>query len=63
MQGVEEYIKKSKDRLITATSDGIGNIRPNRQTIKTRKQKREEKQLYGYFKRQNSKIAHEKTWI
>ena len=28
----------------------------------TRKQKWEEKQLYGYFKRQTSEISHEKTW-
>ena len=28
----------------------------------TRKQKWEEKQLYGYFKWQTSEISHEKTW-
>ena len=25
-------------------------------------QKREEKQLYGYFKQQTSEISHKKTW-
>ncbi len=29
----------------------------------TRKQKWEEKQLYGRFKRQKSDISHEKTWM
>ena len=48
MQGQEEYIKKSKERLITATRNNINNIRIN-STI-TRKQKWEEKQLYGFFK-------------
>ena len=37
------------------------NIRINKAT-KTRKQKWKEKQLYGYFKQQNDKISHEKTW-
>ena len=28
----------------------------------SRKQKWEEKKLYGHFKRQTSEISHEKTW-
>ena len=28
----------------------------------TRKQNWEEKQLYGYFKRQTNELSHEKTW-
>ena len=28
----------------------------------TRKQKEEEKQLYGYFKQEIDEIPHEKTW-
>ncbi len=30
--------------------------------IKIKKQKWEEKQLYGYFKRQTSEISHGETW-
>ena len=56
---LEEYIKKkSKERLITTTRN---NTRINRTAI-TRKQKWEEKQMYGYFKRQTSKISHENAW-
>ena len=33
----------------------------NRITL-TRKQKLEENQLYGYFKRKTIEIPHEKTW-
>ena len=29
----------------------------------TKKQKKEEKQLYGYFKQQTSEISYIKTWI
>ena len=39
IQGFEEdYIKKSKERQITAASNSIGNIRTDRKTRKTRKQ-------------------------
>ena len=55
-------IKMSKERLITATRNNTENKKINRKTI-TRKQKWEEKQLYGYFKRQTKEISHEKTWI
>ena len=50
MQGLEDNIRKSKERLITAANSSIGNISTNRKTIKTRKEKWEEKQLHGYFK-------------
>ena len=59
--GLEDNIKKSKERLITATIKNTDNIKINRTTI-TRKQKWEEKQLYGYFKRQTNENSHEKTW-
>ena len=49
--GFEDWIKKNR----------TGNIKINRSTI-TKKQKWEEKQLYGYFKRQNNEILHIKTW-
>ena len=60
-QGLEGNVKKSKDRLIIAVNYNMSNINIDRKTIKTKKQKREEKQLYGYFKRQTNKISHEKT--
>ena len=34
-----------------------------KQQQKLEKKKWEEKQLYGYFKRQTGEIAHEKTWV
>ena len=52
---------KSKERVITATKNHSDNTRTSR-TIITRKQKWEEKQLYGYFMRQTCKISPEKTW-
>ena len=54
--------KKSKERLITAARNSNSNIWTSKNTTKTRKQKWEEKQLYGYFKRQTAEIAHMKTW-
>ena len=63
IQGVEDTIKKYKEKLITVASYNIGNIRTNRKnTKKTRKQKWKEKQLYGYFKRQTDEIVYEKNW-
>ena len=59
MRKIEDYIKKSKERQITAASNSTDNIRTNR---KTRKQIWEEKKTYGYFKRQTCEIKHEKTW-
>ena len=58
----EENIKKIKERLImTSASNNTDNKRTNR-TTSARKQKRDEKQLFGYFKRQPSKISLERTW-
>ena len=34
----------------------------DKQKTKIRKQKWEEKQLYGHFKRQIGEVTHEKTW-
>ena len=61
---LEENIKKCQKRHITATRNSTDNININRTTI-TRKQNWEEKQLYGYFKRQIDNISHEKssTWL
>ena len=49
IQGPEDYIKKSKEGLITAANKTIGNIRTYQRATKTRKQEWEEKQLYEYF--------------
>ena len=62
IQQLEDYTKKSKDRLLMAANNSRCGIWTNRKTTKTRKQKWEEKQLYGYFKRQIEEVAHEKTW-
>ena len=58
IQGFEGYIKKSKEKLMTAIRNCTDNIRTNRTTTTTRKQKWEEKQRYGYFKRQTSEISY-----
>ena len=55
--GFENY-KKSKERPFKATRQSTDNICINRTKI-TRKQKWEEKQLYGYFKRQTYAISLE----
>ena len=55
IQGLEEYTKNSKKRLITAASNSNYNLR-----LENRNEKK--KQLYGYFKRQTNKIAHKMTW-
>ena len=48
---LEDYIKKSRGgRLMTATRNNTDNISINKTKI-TRKQKWEEKQLHGHFKR------------
>ena len=47
--------------LIKATRNDTDNTKINITTI-TRKQKWEEKQLYGRFKRLLRNISHEKTW-
>ena len=61
IQRLEDYIQKREGRLITATRNNTDNLRTNRRTI-TRKQKWEEKQLYGRFKRLISNISLENTW-
>ena len=59
IQRLENYIQKHEGRLFTAIRSNTDNIRTNR-TIITRKQKSEEKQLYGSFKRLISNITHKK---
>ena len=61
MQRLEDYIEKRGGRLITVTRNNTIDTRTSETTI-TRKQKWEEKQLYGRFKRLTSDISHEKTW-
>ena len=58
---LDDYIQKRRIILITATRNNTDITRTNRTTI-TRKQKREEKQLCGRFKKLISNISHEKTW-
>ena len=60
IQWLEDYIQKHDGGLITAIRNGTDNTMDNRMTI-TRKQKWEEKQLYGRFKRLIN-ISHDKTW-
>ena len=57
---LEYLMRKSKERLITATSNS--SDRTSRTKI-TWKQKGNEKQLYRYFKRWSGKISYEKTWV
>ena len=54
IQRLEDYIEKHG-------GNDTDNTMANRMTI-TRKQKWEEKQLYGHFKRLINNISHEKTW-
>ena len=62
IQRLEDYIEKHKGGLITATRNDPDNMKTNRMTI-TRKQKWEEKQLYGDFKWLMRHISHKKTWM
>ena len=55
IQRLDDYIQKCGERLITATKNNTNNTRTNRITI-TRKQKYEEKQPCGGFKRLMSSI-------
>ena len=62
IQIVREYTKTSLQRLIAAAGNGNINRNNLKTNIKTstkkfRKQKWEEKQLHGYFKRQTKEIA------
>ncbi len=61
IQRLEDYIEKRGGKLIAATRNNTSDTKTNGTTI-TRKQKWEEKQLYGRFKRLASDISHEKTW-
>ena len=62
IQWQEDDIKKHKGRLIAVTRNNTDNTNINWTKI-TRKQKWEEKQLYGHFKQQTSEISHDKSWI
>ena len=64
IQRLEEYIEKHERRLITAIRKNTDNTIDNRMT-NTRKQKLEEKQLYGRFIRLINNISYEKTctWL
>ena len=61
IQRLEDYIGKHEQGLITAIRNNTDSTIDNRMTI-TRKQKWEEKQLYGRFKRLINNISHDKTW-
>ena len=60
IQRLEDYIEKYERWLNTAIRNDTDNTRDDRMTI-TGKQKWEEKQLYGRFKRLIN-ISHQKTW-
>ena len=63
IRGHEVYIKKSKERLNSSDKyNSSDNLRTKKTATKTKKQKWEEKQLYGYFKGQTSEIPLEKIW-
>ena len=49
IQQLEDYREKHEGGQITATRNDTDNTKTNKMTI-TRKQKWEEKQLYGHFK-------------
>ena len=59
MQRLEDYIEKCEGILITATRNNADDTRVSWTEI-TRKQKWEEKQLYGRFKWLTNDISHEK---
>ena len=61
IQRLEDYIEKHERELITAIRNDTDNTIDNKMTT-TRKQKWEEKQLYGRFKRLINNISHQKTW-
>ena len=62
LQWLKDYIEKHRGRLIIVTRNNTDYITINITEI-TRKQKWEEKQLYGLFKQLTNSIAHEKTWM
>ena len=57
IQRLEDYIEKHERRLITTIRNDTDNTIDDRMTT-TRKQKWEEKQLYGRFKRLINNISH-----
>ena len=61
IQRLEDYIEKHERGLITAIRNNTDNTIDDRMTT-SRKQKWEEKQLSGRFKRQINSISHQKTW-
>ena len=61
IQRLEDYIEKHERGLITTIRNDTDNTIDDKMT--TRKQKWEEKQLYGSFKRLINNISHQKTWI
>ena len=61
IQRLEDYIEKHERGLITAVRNDTDNTIDDRMTT-TGKQKWEEKQLYGGFKRRINNISHEKIW-
>ena len=61
IQPLENYIEKHEGGLITAIRNDTDNTMDNTMTI-TRKQKWEEKQLYGRFKQLINNISYEKNW-
>ena len=60
IQWLEAYTEKRGGRMNTVTRNNTNNTGISRTTI-TRKQKWEEKQFYGSFKRLKINISHEKT--
>ena len=61
IQRLEDYIEKYEGGLITAIRNFTDNTIDNRMT-KTRKQKWEDKQIHGRFKRLINNISRHKTW-
>ena len=64
IQRLEDYIEKHKRGMITAIRNETDNMIDDRMTI-IRKQKWEEKQIYGRFKWLINNISHDKTctWL
>ena len=60
IQRLEDYIEKHDRGVITAIRNDTDNTIDDRMT--TRKQKWEEKQLYGCLKCLINSISHQKTW-
>ena len=61
IQRLEDSIEKRGGRLITAARNNTNDTRISGTTM-TRKQKWEEKQLYGLFKQLTRDISQEKMW-